>query len=407
MRGDGALSDVLGAALTLAATVALVGAVLASGPLEAAAPEPPELDFEVEARPDVASLVLRHTGGDAVPLADVLVSVSAGGEALARRAAPTSGPDPWRVGSAIVIPLDRPLRAGDALDIVLDRGDPTASVLATLRLPTGASVLPGASPGPISLEVTFRVGADYLFNYSSRVIYLEARFVNLSGRKTVEQVSADLTPLRAPPWVPLSDDGTRGDAVAGDGTYTLAYLPPPDVPLGVHNVTITALVEGTTLTGRGQVLVTSSLVERPVFDTTTMQDVGWRVEKLDKKRVLIQLKARVNTAHTSVGGLDNRLEKLRIQTTLDSKTDDLRVKCDDGTIAAFEYQGDLRRYQPLSDVLQYYFQIEWRPNSGVSKTYATIEAAPPLLYFSLRASEMERDWGFEWRSYEDCTPDVR
>src|SRR6185295_6427130 len=49
-------------------------------------------------------------------------------------------------------------------------------------------------------------------------------------------VTADLTAANGPLSQPLYDDGTHGDATAGDGLFSVSFTPPSDVPAGSHTL---------------------------------------------------------------------------------------------------------------------------------------------------------------------------
>lgn len=52
-------------------------------------------------------------------------------------------------------------------------------------------------------------------------------------------VTADLSALRGPSSAALLDNGTNGDATAGDGVYSVAVTPALDTPLGSKSIPVT------------------------------------------------------------------------------------------------------------------------------------------------------------------------
>lgn len=393
--------------LILAATVTLAGiawASIAADRDDGDAVAPLDVSFGLAGQAGGSEVALRHLGGSPVPLADLRATVTSGGTTHAL-AAPLAGPPTWSLGDEARVTLATPLIAGTLVEVSLvpAPGAPARGIASSaLEI---ANPVPPSTPGNTTMTLRFRTGVDYVLQNTSQTIYLEATVKALGGRKQVDRVVADFSALRGAPWTTLADDGTRGDTLAGDGTWTVVVGIPRDAPLGVHNVTVVAYSGGRVLhNGTIQVHVTHALYELPQFDPGLFTRVGWRLEKLGGNNIRLDLKLEGNLNSASIGGIPHRLDSVKISVTSHHKEETLSRECMVGNVARYHMSGKIVKYDPDADVLQYNIITTWTPTSGGGPTVTrSIEPSPPSSHFTLRPSETYRETGTPWVSYLDCT----
>jgi formylglycine-generating enzyme required for sulfatase activity len=108
-------------------------------------------------------------------------------------------------------------------------------------------------------EVSVDVTPSEFPNDGSVVVLIAATVVSPLGAEAlvggVAAVIVDLTPVNQPKTVALLDDGAGGDAVAGDGIFSLQLLVDDDGVVGEHQLVVTA-TDNTGNVGHGGATVT-------------------------------------------------------------------------------------------------------------------------------------------------------
>lgn len=411
MTRDAALSDVMGTMMLLAATLVLVG-VTAPALLHDegdATPPPPDLAFGVEAVAGESRIHLRHAGGAPHALDDLLARVSVNGTEV--RVAPLGGSQPWRLGERVEVTLTRPLAGAERVEVVL------VSRAAGAALPPAETTVgppPTAPPSSAAAEVIvqFRDDTDYAIANTSTTLYLQAKVRHPEGRKAVDRVTADLSAVHGSTDVALHDDGTHGDLVAHDGTYSTHFLVPYNARAGVHPVTVTLVdVWGSKAQSQGDLLVVERLTgdaNTPYYNKTLFPKMGYLITKDPARNTLtIRFKVLTNDTKIVIGGVEHKLTFVHLEypafkpgTVSGTWTGGANVCA--LPMAFFTWSGEIQNYDVDVDALPYYFRTEWKGLRGA--TYHThIEATPPAQYFTLRASEVTYAAGHPWTSHSDCT----
>lgn len=252
-RRDGAVSDVLGTTLLLAVTVVLVGAsTVAFTAGRGDAPEAPKVELRANATASGASpgfVTIRHAGGSTLQGAPLVAVVS---DSLTSDRV-TLGASTFGLGDTLDIPLSRTLSAGDRLDVLLYSGSNLASSVSVAVAGASAPVTTAAFSLDLSAQpasITRTQGSTFPVNVT---------IDHPAGRRAVARVFADTGSLGGPNEVPLYDDGTRGDAVAGDGRWTSYAIVPSAAPLGSFQVPVRAVdLDGGTSTSAFSVTVLAS-----------------------------------------------------------------------------------------------------------------------------------------------------
>ena len=93
---------------------------------------------------------------------------------------------------------------------------------------TAPVVLAKASPEAVYADGVTAVG-------------LYAKIASERGTSEVVVVKADMRQLGGPADAVMYDDGTHGDAVAGDGIFSLTFPVKAEIPAGVKNIQVTAV----------------------------------------------------------------------------------------------------------------------------------------------------------------------
>lgn len=266
-KNDRAVSDLVGTMLLLGVTVTLVGVAALAVVSQPAARSVAALDVVPSGSPGKTTITLTHGGGDPVDLGALRVVVLVNGSKAFDGAAGPAG-SVWRVGDAISVgPLAAPLPPGARVGVTLvdaQHGRTLANAELALPLPSPAAsvnaftIAPRAPPGVLVVE-------------PPATVLVQAAVTHEAGRKFVRYVYADLTPVAGPAFAPLRDDGTEGDAVAGDGLFGANLLVPLNVTSGDKTINLTAVdLNGTSTTTSA----TLSLLRRDETSEESLNPTG-------------------------------------------------------------------------------------------------------------------------------------
>jgi hypothetical protein len=113
----------------------------------------------------------------------------------------------------------------------------------------------GTPVGPVPPSVVASVDRGAVCNTGGSVVFTAQVFPGAAPSSTGLSVSADLSSLNLPSSQPLFDNGTNGDALAGDGVFTFAATAPAGVSLGVKSIPLT-VSDAQLRTGTSSVSVT-------------------------------------------------------------------------------------------------------------------------------------------------------
>ena len=238
-KPDRAVSDLVGTMLLLGVTVTLVGvaAFTVINQPDPSASHTARVDLVPSGAQGRTTLTLMHGGGDPVDLGMLRLVVLVNGTKVFD-AAPGPTGQVWRVGDAITVgPLSAPLPAGARIALTLvdaKHGVTLANADLALGLPA-----PLATANAFSL--TPQVPGGVIVVEPPAEVLVQAAVSHEAGRKFVRYVYADLTPVAGPAFAALHDDGTDGDAVAGDGVFSGDMLVPLNVTSGTKVINITAV----------------------------------------------------------------------------------------------------------------------------------------------------------------------
>ncbi len=239
---DQGSSEVIGSLMLIGVTVSLVSVAAFSLQDMATSDQPVANDLSVVASgsTNASSLSALHAGGDAVNLGQIRAIVMVDGSLAYDGLAGPSG-TAWRLGESIQIgPLANKLPAGASVSLML------VDINVGTTLTSSEIVLPHPNATPSSAS-NFTITAKLAGGVSQAVIEPPAGLlveapVNLSeGRKFVRFVYVDLSPLSGARWFEMRDDGTEGDRIAGDGTWSAMGLIPTNFTSGLTSVRVTAV----------------------------------------------------------------------------------------------------------------------------------------------------------------------
>ncbi len=196
------------------------------------------------ASPDAANVI------DLVAWDDVS-STAACHEGSACALIPVPGPFAGGVGSTAVTRVCGGLQ---------DTNDNLADFIPVAR-PPRSSAYTGLVDGPAvsgMTQVTGQAGRGTTTGYAGQTVLFTAGAAACSG--AIQSVSINLMPVGGSASQVMVDDGTQGDAAAGDGIYSFLYTIPaaPPAALGTYQLAITA-TDASARTGLGQ----ASLIVAP------------------------------------------------------------------------------------------------------------------------------------------------
>ena len=232
----------VGTALLLAATAALVTGVLVSLTASDADPRDlPRLDLKLSAgASDPGMVTLTHAGGPPVRMEDLRVVADVAG--LPYRSGPFPAGGSWSLGESVRVPLDRPLVGGERLDVAVVSAT-RGAVLATAAVDVSSSAASPVAPSTFTLTLHEPPVSPVPEVMPGSTLRLVAQVAHAEGRKAVLSVLANMSEAGGASVVPLHDDGSHGDERAGDMNYTAYVAIPPEAQpalflLPVHAVAL-------------------------------------------------------------------------------------------------------------------------------------------------------------------------
>ena len=233
-RRDDGVSDIVGTSLVLAVTVVLVGAAtltFTNAPPRAEAP--PGVSVRATASAADGTVTLAHVGGAELQRGDLEAVVST---ADWSERVPVPGSGAWSLGQSLSIPLTRPLAGGERLDVLLVSRNHNAVVSQSNLEAAGASA-PGTLPGVVLTLVQPAPGAPPTA-LAGGTLRVEVRVAHPDGRKAIDAVYVDMSGIAGSPFALLHDDGTHGDLVAGDGSWSAYLQIPPNAAAGAATLPV-------------------------------------------------------------------------------------------------------------------------------------------------------------------------
>lgn len=241
-QGDLAATDTVGTILMVAVVVAIGGVLSLAATATLTTPDPVEASFVLRpVSPGDATVRVLHAQGERISLASLQVVLSRDGSTGAVPPALWGTPDATTLspGEELALPLDPAALAGErlAVSIVSTEGN---EVLATLSTRVGGAAS-GLSPATLHAALApSDVTADGI-----ATTLLTVRVSHPQGALAVASVVADLSNATlaagsGPVLVPLSDAGSAGDAVGGDGVWSGLLTFPRATPLGAYVLRINA-----------------------------------------------------------------------------------------------------------------------------------------------------------------------
>lgn len=230
----------VGTALLLAATAALVTGVLVSLTGSEVTPSAlPRLDLKASAGASSPGLLtLTHAGGPPLRMDDLRVVADVAGASYKSGPFPASGT--WSLGESVRVPLDRPLAGGERLDVAVvsaTLGAVLASASVDVSSPNGAAV----APSTFTLAIREPAASPVPEVMPGSTFRLVAQVAHAEGRKAILSVLANMSAVGGSPVVPLYDDGSHGDARAGDLNYTAYLVVPPEAAPQVFLLPVQAI----------------------------------------------------------------------------------------------------------------------------------------------------------------------
>lgn len=266
-QNERAMSDVVGTSMLLVVTVVAVGAAaVAFSNAGGDRPDTPRVDVLANATASSdAYVTLRHAGGPSIPydsIQAVISSTSWSGSYRGPVQPQGSGAEFGLGSTAYARVTGNALAAGDKVDVLLYYG--------------GTGILFGGSSFTVASTNASGPGTltDFLLSAATSAasdlspgssIAIFADVAHPEGRKVVERVVVDASAVGGPIEVPLHDDGTRGDATAGDGRYA-GFV---QIPIGATAGAKTLAVRAYDIDGRmsdpaaGQPAILLSILSLP------------------------------------------------------------------------------------------------------------------------------------------------
>lgn len=414
MRADAALSDVVGAVLLLAVTVAAAGvAALALRP-DAEESSPPRLALGARVEPGTGRVHLAHAGGDSFDAARLAYVATVNGTQPARGTLASAGAAFAPGARALVVVPGAGAGSRIQLDVLAPDG---SRVLAGLTLTVPAPAQAAAAPPGFTMDLTVAPGVLM----PPALLQVEARVAHPEGRKLVAGVVADLSAFNGVGAQPLRDDGVTPDRVAGDAVWTGHALALPGLANGPRTLTVTATdAHGAAVVRTRQVLVQETL---PTFNASILRHAGFWIAKYPGHTpgdlVTTHLKVQVSAAPVAAYGTTYRiagaslryLNYLPSQPTLDLP---LAQSCaqthgDDDVRVFSAHNATLNAWMKDRDTLRFYYTVRFERASGASTAPLwfdeIISPHDTELYFLLRREiqqlEVKDDDGWS-TAVRDC-----
>lgn len=234
-HADDGVSDIVGTILLLGVIVALVGATAVHYKSTIVVEDTP-VRLDMSAVGAGSQVEILHLGGDPVDAGVLRAIVTVGQDVRYDGPAGPAGTQ-WEIGTSLTLALSQPLPAAPA-DIMLVHGS-RGEVIAASKV--GAQVLDLGPSGAFSITVWLDGSSSPPVVAPPSQVLAEIDAAHAFGRKYVRHVFADMSPLQGPVWFGLRDDGTRGDVMPGDGTWSGVLNVPLGVTPGTYSVTFTGV----------------------------------------------------------------------------------------------------------------------------------------------------------------------
>lgn len=232
-KNDAGISDIVGTITLLAITVTLVGVAVAGfySAGQSTQKATPQLDVKAAATPGASSVRLIHAGGTALDRATLTYKVTAGGTVIGNGTFPNPGLGTWDIGQAVDLPLQQALATDGKQTVEISVvSKSVGAVVASSTVHVGSANAAGSTTPAFSILAVSPASATRAQGDSLTII---AWLHHDGGRKAITDAWIDLSPINGSAHAPLHDDGTDGDAVAGDMNYTADItIPGGAIPSG-------------------------------------------------------------------------------------------------------------------------------------------------------------------------------
>lgn len=416
---DKALSDVVGTMLLLGVTVTIVVAATAAyrgfsatGSSEKA---PAVLDVGLLAKPNNATITLVHLGGDSLTRSAIRILVDVNHTRVLSAIMSASGGTTWKVGDrvGITLPTAPPPTSRVTVHLITV---PQGAAIATaeVSLPSIASRV-GLSLSGFTITAGFGGASSDAVVNTSTTVHLYALVSHPEGRKAIRDVIADLSGVAGPTYVPMTDDGTNGDPVAGDGNYSLFFTVPTFVPLGTKTISIAAYSMDDMLSNsNANISIIVSRTDRLAYNSTLMGNVGIWVGKYGIDKISARLKIDARTSNITVNGT-KLYPKRAVLSFLPYKHNDagfagpIGFLCQNNTnnITAWYWSNlTITNFDSRHNAFQYFFEIEWSNAAvpAVTRTELVEAANRDGQYLTLKTNEQQDILGWTGTNYANCNP---
>lgn len=380
---------------------------------QAAAEPEVAMDVRVLAREGDTQLIMTHLGGPTFDPAQLRIVTSING-VIIYDGPPTVSGTLWRAGEhADVGPFATPLPVDAPLEIaVVSLSHGQTVVNANVRtLPAAGAAAPNS---PI-ITVTFEGGTTSHSVLPPAGFIVNAKVVHADGRKAIRQVVLDMGTTGGGTAIVMRDDGTAGDATAGDGVYTASPAIPSDAPLGFQTIAVRAFAfDGGE--GLGTALVNVLEPIRQKYNATQIQATGHRMLKYeggnnDKVTVHYKIRLAGETTTTPDGktwqlnGVSFDYERTKPGSY---EGEALSLVCQDTANHVRLYKAEnvtMGQWNKDMHTLKYYFTLSWQ-RVGPSESFSnTVETTATDESFTLRRSDdpkIVRDGTWPLR-FDDCS----
>lgn len=199
-----------------------------------------QLDAVLLARPHDAAVTILHAGGGTYDPSGLRAIVTVNG--TIQYDGQAGSPGKWALGDSLVLsPLAGPIPADARVEISLVHVLAGKMVASAETLAAPPRNMAGGSQAGFTMTLKLAGGASPVVLEPPAGVLVEANVTHPDGRKMVRYVYANLLGLDGIAWQLLADDGTNGDAVAGDGTYSGIALIPINATSGVSQMNATAV----------------------------------------------------------------------------------------------------------------------------------------------------------------------
>ncbi|HLE98014.1 MAG TPA: IPT/TIG domain-containing protein [Candidatus Thermoplasmatota archaeon] len=278
MTSDQGISDLIGTLMLLVVTVTLIGvAAIAIAGFDRDE-ELPRLDVSAASAEDVAGdlvVSIGHVGGATLAQDDFRIVITAGADTIADCEAGDADPECpslsglWAFGDDPIVFDDtgHDYDPGERVEVqIVSKAKGATLATAFLDIPE-----PIGGFGIFDLDVV--LPADLGSFPIGSVFFLEAE-LDLdgdTGRKDVATVTADLSDIEGDTALPLYDDGTHGDDIAGDLVYSAYLTIPLDAPIDTNrDIIVDAFtIDGNIFSGTTQ--LDTEAIELPELEVPVVE----------------------------------------------------------------------------------------------------------------------------------------